>query len=120
MTRRGPYDPRAAFPRHPADLLLFDIVSSSSSSELFIKKKKKRIDWGIATHQDEVEEDLFADGFVAVNVADVLDLGLAGDVPIRRRRDGQNPQLPAYRIEERVIYIGAGQVLSKDLASGGS
>jgi len=43
-------------------------------------------------YQDEVQEDLFADGFVTVDIGNVFDLWFASHMAVRRRRHRQHPQ----------------------------
>lgn len=51
------------------------------------KKKTRRT----ITYQYEMQKDLFANGFVAVNVADVFHLWFARNVSVWRWRHGQHP-----------------------------
>ena len=49
----------------------------------------------LKNYQNEMKEDLFADWFIAVNVADVFDFRFADHVLCGSRRYGQYPQIAA-------------------------
>ena len=55
-----------------------------------------------------MQEELFTDRFVSVDIADVLDFNFASDVAIRRRRNGQNPQFTSWsnlQMNNNVIFL---------------